>query len=104
MSESELRTMLLGLEKTLEALEKRLDKEDAEQWAVLNELRATLSSINTLLAKIEASLAERCTTRGDEIKRLQADMRDLKQRVWSFSGMAVIATLIISMIIKKVWP
>ena len=80
-------------------------KEDIrELWRAVNSLRSGQKDQTALLAEIKAMLSERCSARTQRIDTLDREMRELRQRVWTFSGMAAVLAFLAQRLWNRIWP
>ncbi len=73
-------------------------------WSAVDSLRAGQDIQNNMLAEIKAMLAERCAARVLRIDALDREVRELRQRVWTFSGMAAVLAFLAQRLWTRLWP
>jgi polyhydroxyalkanoate synthesis regulator phasin len=86
-----------------------MTREDLRQdirdiWSAVDSIRAGQDIQNNMLAEIKAMLAERCTARVLRIDALDREVRELRQRVWTFSGMAAVLAFLAQRLWTRLWP
>ncbi len=86
-----------------------MDQEELRQdirdiWSAVNSLRAGQDIQNNMLAEIKTMLAERCAARALRIDALDREIRELRQRVWTFSGMAAVLAFLAQRLWNRLWP
>lgn len=79
-------------------------QEIRDLWSDVDELKAAQHLQNTMLAEIKTLLSERCQARGSQVDSLTREMRDLRQRVWTFSGAAAVLAVLAQRMLHKIWP
>lgn len=79
-------------------------QEIRDLWAAVDDLKTGQSLQNSILAEIKTLLAERCMLRGLQVENLARDVRDMKQRVWTFSGGAAVLAIIAQRLWSRIWP
>lgn len=79
-------------------------QEIRDLWSTVDELRSAQHLQNTMLAEIKTLLSERCMLRGREVDTLAREMRDMRQRVWTFSGAAAVLAILAQRLLHKIWP
>lgn len=86
-----------------------MTREDLRQdirdiWSAVDSIRAGQDIQNNMLAEIKAMLAERCAARALRIDALDREVRELRQRVWTFSGMAAVLAFLAQRLWTRLWP
>lgn len=79
-------------------------QEIRDLWAAVDELKSGQHAQYIMLAEIKTLLSERCATRGARVEALHREMRELRQRVWTFSGAAAVLAVLAQRLWNRVWP
>mgnify|MGYP006298186487 CR=1 FL=1 len=79
-------------------------QEIRDLWTAVDEIKATQHVQNTMLAEIRTLLSERCQLRGTQVENLVREMREVRQRVWTFSGAAAVLAVLAQRMLHKIWP
>jgi len=79
-------------------------QEIRDLWSAVDELKAAQHLQNTMLAEIKTLLSERCQARGRLVDGLNREMRELRQRVWTFSGAAMVLAVLAQRMLHRIWP
>lgn len=84
-------------------LTEEMRQEIRDLWAAVDDLKTGQSLQNTMLAEIKTLLSERCVQRGAQVETLARDVRELKQRVWTFSGAAAVLAIVAQRLWSRIW-